>query len=415
MGGLDGGGGGVVVQKLEPGSLRETQGTMLKTLGLTLAMLSLASGAYVVKRYEFTRTAPAPNTNYVEGSTEHHCILFKDDVPVSVVGTYGMMLKSKRRYGYFEGSFKKGDTKALINWWETATTSDNLLKPTVGSGWIAYNSTFANYDGGVGASAVTASYGTFVTISGSSGSLKIDSNAAGADASFSTNCLLARSSNTVGWESRMGTFLPDTTANYFSAGGTVDERKKMQALASTYWKSEQGANFICINGMNIDAKYQYTYSAAEADGTIKAGDQERGVYGKDSIALKAAAGDAMVGTWTALSGPVSGSTGTNLYMVQPGSGGAQLLGFYCNVDTKNVRKACYSELYSYTDVYQCSGAATSHPAFLGSIVLAVVALVMARRQRGAMLVRRRRMQDFEHTTMRERVKNFFLMRIARHQ
>ena len=167
------------------------------------------------------------------------------------------------RYGYFEGSFKLNDKKALINWYETSTASDGKLKPTVGSGWIVYNETFDFLEGGIGGSALTGSYGTFVTLAAKSGTLKIDSTNTAAAEDFSKNCLLARSSTSVPWESRMGTFLPSTSANYFSAGGKLDEREKMQALASTYWKSEQVC-FAVLHDQELDADTMHRVKTTSA-------------------------------------------------------------------------------------------------------------------------------------------------------
>jgi hypothetical protein len=40
---------------------------------------------------------------------EHHCILYRGDTKVSVVGTYG-------NFGYFEGNFKAGTNEAMVTW-----------------------------------------------------------------------------------------------------------------------------------------------------------------------------------------------------------------------------------------------------------------------------------------------------------
>ena len=234
---------------------------------------------------------------------EHHCVLFKGQTPVSVVGT-------KSKFSYFEGTFQPPYTplrgQALMSWYETCSTRNGLI-PSMGGAWLSYefNGSTVKLDGS-SYSIVPSAHGSYQRWYASGGLIRESSDAfdaaaiASMKANFKRYCLLVKGEGST-WSSVLGSAAEASDPVHKPPSLQLPslDRTTWRLVATSAGNSVQGKKRLCIKGYTISGQYEYVYSQdnIRKDSTIRAGSRHVGHFQTDTIHFSSSLGEGLVGAW----------------------------------------------------------------------------------------------------------------------
>ena len=258
----------------------------------------------MVRRYEFKLPGPAAVfTGKIEDAMEHHCVLFKGQTPVSVVGTTS-------KFSYFEGTFQPPYTplrgQALMSWYETRSTRIGLI-PSMGGAWLSYefNGSTVKLDGS-SYSIVPSTHGSYQRWYASGGLIRESSDAfdaaaiASMKANFKRYCLLVKGEGST-WSSVLGSAAEASDPMHKPPSLQLPslDRTTWRLAATSAGNSVQGKKRLCIKGYTISGQYEYVYSqdSIRKDLTIRAGSRHVGHFQTDTIHFSSSLGEGLVGAW----------------------------------------------------------------------------------------------------------------------
>jgi hypothetical protein len=252
--------------------------------------------------------------------SEHHCIVFNDNRPIYVVGTYGM-------FGYFEGAFKTNSSTALVAFYEIspywshgtppsspAFPSKDTPQPRSGFASLAYAENFTSVQGLFGGSSPSDLLGSFASWSATNGR-----EGDPADRTLRRNCLLAKPAN-ITYRALLAAPRPTPSPRSTTA----------PAAPAIAFRGASGEVRLCPDGpRGVTGNYTYVYQADMPARNATKRAREAGALTPGAIAftgaLPGAAG--VAGAWRTHSGPRAGRASTGLFVARPGAG---LLGYTCD-------------------------------------------------------------------------------------